>query len=187
MGANAVTNLALLRGINVGGKNKLAMKELARIFSAAGCRDVRTYIQSGNVLFEAEPELAAQVPGRVTAGIAESFGYKTPVVLRTAEQLAKVVAENPFLAAGADPQTLHVLFLADVPSPGRIDLLDPDRSPPDSFVVRGPEVFLHTPGGLGRSKLTNAYFDSRLDTTSTGRNWQTVTKLLALMDGQAHA
>jgi uncharacterized protein (DUF1697 family) len=185
--AKAMTNLALLRGLNVGGKNTLAMKDLTGIFAAAGCREVRTYIQSGNVLFDAEPELAAEVPGRVAARIAETFGYRTPVVLRTGEQLADIVSRNPFLANGADPRSLHVLFLADVPSRGRIELLDPDRSPPDAFHVRGPEVFLHTPGGLARSKLTNAYFDSRLATTSTGRNWQTVTKLFALMNARTRA
>jgi uncharacterized protein (DUF1697 family) len=93
------------------------------------------------------------------------------------------VANNPFLAAGAADETLHVLFLADPPSPRRVADLDPDRSPPDAFVVLGQEVYLRLPHGAARTKLTNAYFDARLATTSTGRNWRTVTKLLALMEG----
>jgi uncharacterized protein (DUF1697 family) len=169
--------------VNVGGKNKLPMKDLVEIFVGAGCHEVRTYIQSGNVLFAAGPKIAAGLPALVTARIEEDFGYRTPVVMRTADQLAAVVAGNPFLASGVAEETLHVLFLADTPIPSRIAALDPGRSPPDAFIVRGGEVFLHLPNGVADTKLTNAYFDSRLATTSTGRNWRTVTKLLELIRG----
>jgi uncharacterized protein (DUF1697 family) len=175
------TYLALLRGINVGGKNKLPMKDLTGMFVAAGCADVRAYIQSGNVLFKATPTLAAQLPAAIAARIAERFGYQTPVVLRTAAELAHVLAGNPFLKQGADEAALHVLFLSSLPSPDLINTLDPGRSPPDAFVVEGREVYLQLPNGVARSKLTNAYFDSRLKTTSTGRNWRTVTKLRELL------
>jgi uncharacterized protein (DUF1697 family) len=175
------TYLALLRGINVGGKNKLPMKDLIRMFAAAGCDDVRTYIQSGNVLFEAPSKLAAQLPTTIAARMADQFGYRTPVVLRTATELAGVVAGNPFLERGVDEDVLHVLFLASPPAPDLVDTLDPGRSPPDAFIVKGREVYLKLPNGVARSKLTNAYFDARLATTSTGRNWRTVTTLLELM------
>ncbi len=181
--AGPVTYLALLRGINVGGKNKLPMKDLVDLFVEAGCDDVRTYIQSGNVIFGAAPDLAARLPGLVAARIAERFGYRTPVVLRTADQLRDVVANNPFLAAGAAEDELHVMFLADRPDPRRVADLDPDRFPPDAFVVRGQEVYLRLPHGAARTKLTNDYFDAKLATTSTGRNWRTVTTLAALMGG----
>jgi uncharacterized protein (DUF1697 family) len=179
---DAMTYLALLRGINVGGKNKLPMKALAGFFTEAGCKDVRTFIQSGNVVFTA-PGDAAHLPGVIAARIADAFGFKAPVQLRTAEQLARVVADNPYLKAGAAEDALHVLFLADPPSPGRVESLDPRRSPPDEFLVRGQDVYLHLPNGVANTKLTNAYFDSKLATVSTGRNWRTVTKLLALMTG----
>jgi uncharacterized protein (DUF1697 family) len=173
--------LALLRGINVGGKNKLAMKDLAETFAAAGCGDVRTFIQSGNVLFTASPALAARLPAAISSQIAERFGIRTSLVVRTAAELADVVASNPFLKQGAAEETLHVLFLESSPAPERIATLDPGRSPPDAFVVRGREVFLQLPGGVARSKLTNAYFDSRLATMGTARNWRTVTKLLEML------
>ena len=175
------THLALLRGVNVGGKNRLPMKDLAALFVAAGCEGVRTHIQSGNVLFAADPDLASRLPSRIASGIAETFGYRTPVVLRTAADLAAVVRDNPFLRTGSDENALHVLFLADHPAPGLADRLDPDRSPPDAFLVLGREVYLRCPNGLADTKLTNAYFDTRLATTSTGRNWRTVTTLLALL------
>ena len=179
------THLALLRGVNVGGKNKLPMKALAEMFVAAGCANVRTFIQSGNVVFDASPRVAATLGALIPARIAEGFGYRTPVVLRTVEQVADVVASNPFLASGAPEDALAVLFLADLPEPDRVNLLDPDRSPPDSFVVRGREVYLNLANGFARTKLTNTYFDSKLATVSTGRNWRTVTKLLAMMRGSA--
>lgn len=173
--------LALLRGINVGGKNTLPMRDLVELFAAAGCEDVRTYIQSGNVLFNAAPGVAARLPDVITAAIAARFAYRTPVIVRTVAELAQVILHNPYSALGATTETLHVLFLADLPDDRRIASLDAARSPPDAFVVRGREVYLHLPQGAARTKLTNDYFDTRLSTTSTGRNWRTVSKLHALM------
>ena len=171
-------NIALLRGINVGGKNKLPMKDLAALFREAGCEDVRTYIQSGNVLFRAGATPAEGIPSLISASIQDRFGYRVPVVTRTAAELRATVEANPF--AGAEADKLLVLFLADPPDPERVEALDPNRSPGDEFAVVGREVFLHCPNGFARSKLTNSYFDSALSTTSTGRNWRTVGKLLEL-------
>ena len=169
--------VALLRGINVGGRHKLLMRELAAMFVEAGCEDVRTYIQSGNVVFRADPSLADGLSARITTAIAASHGYQIPVVIRTAADLARVVRGNPFLADGADPTKLYVGFLAEAPDPAKVARLDPDRSPPDAFVVRGDEVYLHFPNGVARSKLTNNYLDRTLGTVSTIRNWRTVCKL----------
>jgi uncharacterized protein (DUF1697 family) len=177
------THLALLRGINVGGKNALAMKDLAALFAEAGSEDVRTYIQSGNVVFRASPDVAAGLARAIAEGIASRFGLRVPVVLRTADELRAVVEGNPYLASGIDADRLHVMFLADEPGPDRLAALDPARSAPDAFVVRGREVFLDLPGGVARSKLTNAYFDAKLGTVSTSRNWRTVSTLLGMMGG----
>ena len=175
------SHLALLRGINVGGKNKLPMTDLREMFVAVGCREVRTYIQSGNVIFQADADVLASLPSAVAALIAERTGYRVPVVIRSAEQLAAVIHDNPVRAVGAAEETLHVLFLADRPSAAGIAALDPDRCPPDAFVVQGQEIYLRLPNGMARTKLTNDYFDSRLSTVSTARNWRTVTTLLDLM------
>ena len=174
------TYVALLRGVNVGGKNMLPMKDLACMFEDAGCGGVRTYIQSGNVIFSASQSKADKVSGRIAKAIVDRFGYRTPVVLRRAEDLGETIRNNPFLLAGASEDFLHVLFLADQPDQGAIAALDPDRSPPDAFVVRGREIYLQCPNGAGSTKLTNAWFDSRLSTISTGRNWRTVLKLYEL-------
>jgi uncharacterized protein (DUF1697 family) len=173
-------HVALLRGINVGGKNKLPMKDLARMFVEAGCGDVETFIQSGNVVFSATPGLLKNLPGAIQSIIAEQFGHRVPVILRSSRQLARAVEDNPFLAAGKPEKTLHVCFLADSPDPQAVKALDPDRSPGDAFHVSGREVYLHLPNGVAKTKLTNAWLDSRLSTVSTVRNWATVLKLREL-------
>ena len=178
-----ITSVALLRAINLGGKNKLPMEDLIEMFVQAGCGNVRTYIQSGNVIFSAAKGASARLPGLIAAQISNRFGFKVPVVLRTAEQMGNVISNNPFLNRGVAEEELHVLFLADLPAPPCVQDLDPDRSPPDAFEFRGQEVYLRLPNGVGRTKLTNQYFDSKLRTTSTGRNWRTVTKLFELMRG----
>ncbi len=175
--------VALLRGINVGGGNKLLKGELVEIFAEAGCRDIRTYIQSGNVVFRAAPSLVDGLSARITAAIASSHGYQIPVVIRTGADFAKVVSGNPFLAEGADPGKLHVGFLAETPDPARVATLDPDRSPPDAFELRGNQVFLHYPAGVARSKLDNAYFDRTLGMVCTIRNWRTVCRLREMASG----
>lgn len=176
------THLALLRGINVGGKNKLPMNDLHDLFTEAGCEDVRTYIQSGNVIFHATPAIVARLSDTITTGITERFGYRVPVIVRTARQLGAVIDNNPFIAEGAPDNALHVLFLADKPTAHRISALDPARSRPDTFIVRGQEIYLRLPNGAGQKKLTNAWFDTKLATISTGRNWRTVTTLFAMME-----
>jgi uncharacterized protein (DUF1697 family) len=176
-----MTHVALLRGINVGGKRLLPMKELAVLFAAAGCTGVRTYIQSGNVIFIPPAGEAADLATRLEDRIEEAFGFRPPVVVRTAVQIAGALRDNPFLHAGEPETTLHVMFLAARPDPAAVAKLDADRSPGDRFHVAGGEVYLHLPKGAGNSKLTNAYFDSRLKTIGTVRNWATVSQLLALM------
>jgi len=177
--------VALLRGINVGGKNKLSSEELVGLFEEVGCDRVRTYIQSGNVVYRAGSHLTKAVPAAVVAAIERDYGFSVPVVTRTAAELAAVVAaelaavveENPFVVGGEDPKTLHVAFLADRPSVTQVSQLDPSLSPGDQFVVSGREVYLHCPNGLARTKFTNAYLDSTLGTVSTMRNWKTVNVL----------
>jgi uncharacterized protein (DUF1697 family) len=171
-------HIALLRGINVGGKNMLPMKSLAAMFVEAKCSDVRTYIQSGNVVFRAKDTIARRIGADISETILDRFGLRVPVVTRTAVELRDVASHNPFLRAGGDEGALHVAFLADRPGASKVATLDPKRSPPDQFAVRGREIYLHLPNGTARSKLTNQYFDSKLGTTSTIRNWRTVLQLL---------
>jgi len=173
-------HVALLRGINVGGKNLLAMKALVAMFEDAGCTDVSTYIQSGNVVFRAPPRRVPTLAAAITRRIAAATGVQIPVLLRSHAELATGVRANPFLGRDPPPTALHVVFLAGRPTATAVAALDPTRSPPDEYAVVGREIYLRCPDGVGRSKLTTAYFDRALATISSGRNWRTVTTLLDL-------
>lgn len=174
--------VALLRGVNVGGRNRLPMADLAALFTTAGCRDVQTYIQSGNVVFAASPALVKKLPAQIGAALSDHLSHPVGVVIRSGCELVRILRENPIGGPMVDPAHLHVAFLESTPSPARIASLDPARSPGDTFAVRGAEIYLHLPGGVARTRLTNAYFDARLGTTSTLRNWRTVQKLAELAD-----
>ena len=176
-------NVALLRGINVGGKNRLPMKDLAAMFVEAGCDDVRTYIQSGNVLFEAAQTLRKDIPSLISASILNSFGYQVPVLTRTAQEFKDIAQANPFVTAGAEADKLHVVFLSELPNGAQVATLEQNQSSGDEFAVLGREIYLYCPNGFAGAKLTNSYFDSRLSATSTTRNWRTVRKILELATG----
>jgi len=156
------------------------MDDLAAVFGAVGCRDVETFIQSGNVVFKAAPVLAAGLSELLSTMILERFALRVPVVLRTAVELAEVVRANPFAADGASSHAWHVAFLDALPSAERAARLDPGRSPGDRFALRGRELYLQLPAGIARSKLSNAYIDSAMHVTSTVRNWRTVLALAEL-------
>lgn len=172
-------HVALLRGVNVGGKHRLAMDVLARMFESAGCSSVETYIQSGNVTFRCPP---AKLPSRMRAvsrALEEHLGSEIPLVVRAGADIARICGGNPFLARGVSAESLHVMLLRDEPARADVDALDRERSKGDSFEVRGSEIYLHLPNGVARTKLTNDWFDRALKTRSTQRNWKT---MLALRD-----
>lgn len=175
----------LLRGINVGGKNILPMRDLTDLLNGLGCSDVKTYIQSGNAVLRAAPDVASHLAEAVRTCIALKLGLTVPVVLRSAAELRQTFENNPFLHGDVDLNALHVAFLADEPSPALMQTLDPARSPPDAFAVRGKDVYLFLPNGVAKTKLSNAWLDSKLKTTSTVRNWRTVERLLAMADERA--
>ena len=172
--------VALMRGINVGGNNMILMKDLSALFTGVGCSDVRTYIQSGNVVFRASAAVVKGLHAAVERALVTRFGAAVPLVLRSQAELAECARSNPYFTKDADPARLVVMFLDRQPSAAEVATLDPARSPPDEFVVRGRDIYLRCPNGLGRSKLTNAWFDGKLKAVSTGRNWNTVIKLLAM-------
>lgn len=181
--AAAATHVVLLRGVNVGGKNRLPMKELVALLQAAGGEEVRTYIQSGNAVLKASAAVARRLPADLEGRIEARLGLRVPVILRTAQELHRVAARHPFSEGAVEPRLLHVAFLADAPEAAAVKALDPLRSPPDRFVVRGREVYLWFPNGSARSRLTTDYLDRTLGTTSTWRNWRTVRELAALLAG----
>jgi uncharacterized protein (DUF1697 family) len=173
--------VALLRGINVGGKHLVPMKMLAEMFDSAGCEQVRTFIQSGNVVFTASPAVAREIAERIGNEIRKRLGHEAPVVLRSAEQFAEVTKNNPFSKRKEYENFSHVLFCAHKLSPANVKKLDAGHSPGDEFVCHAQEIYLWLPTGAGKTKLTNAYFDSKLETICTQRNWRTVMKLSEML------
>lgn len=176
------TYVALLRGINLGARNKISMAELRELFAGLGAEDVTTYVQSGNVVFKAAIP-ARELAEAIETEIRRDLGLDVTVLLRTPAELAALVERNPFGESAPEAKELHVTFLADRPQAARVAQLDPQRSQPDEFRVVGREVYLRCPNGYGRSKLTNAYFEKQLALVATTRNWNTVTKLAELASG----
>jgi uncharacterized protein (DUF1697 family) len=168
-----VEQIALLRGINVGGRHPVPMAALRECFTDAGFVDVVTIIQSGNVRFTsaegADPDALERV-------IADRFGFPVPVILRTRIALSEAVAANPFV--GADPGHLHLGFLSRVPDPDRVAALEHPRFLPDEFALVGDHCYLHLPNGMARTKLPG-YLDRKLGVGMTIRNWRTTCTLAA--------
>jgi uncharacterized protein (DUF1697 family) len=173
------TWVALLRGINVGGRNRVPMSDLRALVERLGHRQVSTYVQSGNVVFCSEAEEPALVAG-IESALRETFGFDVAVVLRNRDELARIAQAHPF--AGQEPEAakLHVFFLGATPSAGAVGGFETDRFAPDTLVVVGREVYVHYPKGQGRSKLTIDRVERALGTLATGRNWRTVGKLVEL-------
>ena len=167
--------VALLRGINVGGRNRVPMAELRVVFEQAGLRSVSSYIQSGNVLFTGEVAGRDALSRRLEQAVRDAFGVSSPVVLRTAAELARITASPPF---GPGTSQTHVAFLDGEPRDrGALESFD---AAPDRFELVGTEVYLLYPNGVHGSRLTGALLERRLDVTATLRNWRTVTKLAEL-------
>jgi uncharacterized protein (DUF1697 family) len=177
------TYVALLRGINVGGRTRVRMDDLRRLFLGLRHADVHSYLQSGNVIFRSAAEDPPRLAGEIERRIARDLGVTITVLLRTADDLAHVVANNPFLRRVADPATLHVTFLADAPDRDRAARLETPGGQPDELALAGREVYLQCPNGYGRTKLSNAYIERRLGVAATTRNWRTVTTLRDLASG----
>ena len=173
--------VALLRGINVGGHNKLPMQDLCDIFESLGCEDVRTYIQSGNAVFRTAMD-PHSLSGELVAAIDERFGFAPGVLILGIEAFRSLAAANPYTAAEADPAQLHISFLAGVPADPDLESLEQVRAPSESFELIGGAFYLHAPDGIGRSKLA-ARVERALGVEATGRNWRTVARIMELADG----
>jgi uncharacterized protein (DUF1697 family) len=172
--------VALLRGINVGGRQRVSMEQLRALFVSLGHESVTTYVQSGNVVFRSATDDPAELAAGIERRIAQELDLSVSVLTRRARDLASVMQGNPFLERRADPSKLHVTFLGDAPDASAVARLDAARFQPDELVVVGREVYLHCPGGYGRTKLTNTFFEERFGVIATTRNWRTVTKLVEL-------
>ncbi|HEX6381132.1 MAG TPA: DUF1697 domain-containing protein [Acidimicrobiia bacterium] len=169
--------VALLRGINVGGKTKIAMAALRDTCAAVGCEDVVTYIQSGNVVLKSKLT-ADKLRAALEAAIAEEFGFNPAVMIRTAKEISAVVERNPY--AGTDDKTVHVGFLHAAPNATTTKCLGAIDCAPEELTVVGRDIYLHLPNGMGRAALPVQMERCLRPTPITVRNWRTVSKLAEL-------
>ncbi|MEY2581211.1 MAG: hypothetical protein QOE09_1060 [Ilumatobacteraceae bacterium] len=173
------TWVVLLRGINVGGANRLAMADLRTLISDLGHTGVSTYIQSGNAVITSAREDRSKMAAEICERIAKDFGPVVSAVLRTPEELRASLAANPFSSESTGTSVL-ITFFAEAPNPADVAELDRDRFLPDRFEVIGSELYGYYPNGAGRSKMTLDYFEKKLHVRGTARNLNTVAKLIDL-------
>ena len=173
--------IALLRAVNVAAHNRVAMDDLRELMEGLGYEDVKTLLQSGNVVYRGgdSPDAAAR---KIEKALAADLGVKSQVLVRTQAELANIVARNPFASVATDPKKLVVMFLSGKPDAAWLRELNPAKFEPERFAVHGRELYAWLPGGLGRSKLLASLTEKRLKVVATTRNWSTVEKLLALAE-----
>jgi uncharacterized protein (DUF1697 family) len=174
------TFVALLRGVNVGSHNRIAMADVRAAVGAAGYENVTTLVQSGNVVLTGRGKSASAVGATIEAALRNAMNLDVDVMVRTSRDLATIAAAHPFIAPRIDPKFLHVGFLKAKPAAGAVRTLGAADFGPDRFALRGTELYLHYGSGQGRSKMTAAFFERTLGIPMTMRNWNVVTKLDAM-------
>jgi uncharacterized protein (DUF1697 family) len=175
------TVISILRGINVGGKNKIPMVELKAVYEGLKFKNVTTYIQSGNVIFSASESDSKTLSKKIEQGILKKFGFNVPVIARTIEEMQSAIKKNPFLKEkGIELEKLHVTFLEDSPAADNLKKAMEYKYEPDKFIIVNKEVYLHCPNGYGNTKLTNTFFENKLKVRATTRNWRTTNELLKI-------
>ncbi|WP_260295899.1 DUF1697 domain-containing protein [Sedimenticola hydrogenitrophicus] len=173
------TWVALLRGINVGGKNSLPMKELVAMLESIGARSVKTYVQSGNAVFQSTEKDCSRLSKKLTAEIEKRRGFEPHVLILGLDAIESAIAKNPFPEAETDPSSLHLGFLASPPKSPEMEKLNELKKESERFHLIGCVFYLHAPEGVGRSKLA-ASSEKLLGVPMTDRNWRTVCKLREL-------
>jgi uncharacterized protein (DUF1697 family) len=173
--------ISMLRGVNLASHNRMKMDALRKLYESLGLRDVQTYVQSGNVVFKTAGRDLARLAGKIEAGIESSLGVHTDVLLRTTAEMREVVAANPFAArSGIDPGKLLVDFLAREPGPEAQEKLLSIHIEPEELRIHGREIYIYFFNGMARPKLPQGFIDRAVKMPCTGRNWNTVTKLLEM-------
>ena len=176
--------ISMIRGINVGGK-RIKMADLRDLYGSLGFESVKTYIQSGNVIFKSDNDDPDDLAKRIQQKIFQTFNYHVEVVIRTMEELMTVVESYPYTEK--EDEYLHVTFLSNIPPETMIQTIDPENingiKSREELIVQSREIYLYLPYGYGRTKLNNNFFEKKLGLNATTRNWKTVNKLLQMAQG----
>ncbi len=171
-----------MRGVNVTGHNTIKMEVLRGLCQGLGFRNVETYVQSGNIVFQALLENPEAISKRIGETVLRSFGFDTPVIVRTSKEMRNVIGNNPFLKEkGIDSSKLHVTFLSETAQKGSEKKLETLATNPDRFYPASHEIYLYCPGGYGRTRLSNNAIEKALSVEATTRNWKTTNALFEMV------
>lgn len=175
--------ISMLRGVNLASHGRIKMDALRALYESLGLRDPQTYIQSGNVVFRTKERDLVRLGKRIEDAIESKFGFRPDVVLRTSSELRDAIRRNPFATRhGIDPSKLLVTFLAGDPDPEAREKVLRIKAEPEELRLDGRELYIYFPNGMARPKLSWAAIEKTLKTSGTGRNWNTVRKLLEIAE-----
>lgn len=177
------TFIALLRGINVSGHKMIKMEDLRKMCASLKFVNARTYIQSGNIVFQVKQATVSDLEKKISKGIKKDFGFEVPVLVLELLELKKVLKGNPFVnKRKEDISRLHVTFLGDEPGKENLLKIKDGNYGEDEFIVAGKIIYLFCPNSYGNSKLNNNFFENKLKTTATTRNWKTLNELVKMAE-----
>jgi uncharacterized protein (DUF1697 family) len=179
-----VIYISLLRGVNVGGQKRIKMIELIALYESLGFTNIKTYLQSGNVIFSSAKD-NKRLSNLLEEKIKQVFGFPVAVLLRTPTELQHIITHNPFLKENAiDTNQLYVTFLSGAPTEAALSKTKEIQDELDEFIITSKEIYLYCPNGYGRTKFSNDFFERKLGIATTTRNWQTVESLFELSKKQ---
>lgn len=171
--------ISLLRGINVGGKNRVSMTALKALLEDINFKNVSTYIQSGNVIFSTAENDTLVISKKIESGIEKKLGIRVPVITRTTVELKKAIAQNPFSKLkDRGLESIYITYLERPCKVAEVIVVKGCSYPPDEFIIMGQEIYIYCPNGYGNTKLNNNFFENKLKIKATTRNWKTSTTLL---------
>jgi uncharacterized protein (DUF1697 family) len=170
--------ISMLRGINVGGHKKVKMVELKSLYESLGFNDVKTYIQSGNIIFKTNNKCdsSSELIKKIELTIKEVYGFEVHVFIRSISELERIINNNPFIEL--DTSKLHITFLSDHPTNIHIKEINKVKNETEKYFFSDKEIYLFLPKGYGRTKLSNDFFEKKLSVNATTRNWRTINNLL---------
>lgn len=175
------TYITILRGINVSGHNLIKMDALKKMYETLGFSHIKTYVQSGNVIFASNQSDTQKIESKITAQIRMDFGFEVPVIVLTIDQLREIIEQNPFSTnTGKEERFMHVTFLEKEPKDFVAKDLEAKLQNREAFHFSGKAIYLYCPDGYGKTKLNNGFIENKLKVTATTRNWKTTNELLRL-------
>ena len=172
------TYISILRGINVGGHKMIKMDALRKMYETLDFTNVKTYIQSGNVIFVYKKANCEDLENKIAENIVKTFGFDVPVMVKTSDDISEVLQNNPFVnERNEDEKTLHVTFLSKIPDAADVEKIKNGQYTGDEFVIVEKNVYLYCADSYHKTKLSNNFFENKLKVTATTRNWKTVNEL----------